>query len=216
MTAGDGRTVHVVLVTYGEPPTPAFAGHLAYSWRILLGLTRTIADIPRPLLPLIALARARTRNRTWTAEGYGSPLEALTARQAARVRAALSEARADVHWEVHVAYEFREPLLANAIAGLPAGDEVVVVPMYAAESAFTHALSRATVEAFVRANPRPAPIRVLPALDAEVLGEASARHVLALTEDDGRWRGPGTAVVLAAHGTLLEPKRRVDNGLAAT
>ena len=63
MTAGDGRTVHVVLVTYGEPPTPAFAGHLAYSWRILLGLTRTIADIPRPLLPLIALARARTRNR---------------------------------------------------------------------------------------------------------------------------------------------------------
>lgn len=216
MTAGGGRAVHVVLVTYGEPPTPAFAGHLAYSWRILLGLTRTIADIPRPLLPVMALARARTRNRTWTAEGYGSPLEELTRRQAARLRVALAAARADVRWEVHVAYEFREPLLANVMAGLPAGDEAVVVPMYAAESSFTHALSRATVETFRRANPGRAPLRVLAPLDAEVLGEASARHVLALTQDDARWRGRDTAVVLAAHGTLLEPKRRVDNGLAAT
>jgi ferrochelatase len=210
-------TAHVVLVTYGEPPTPAFGAHLAYSWRILLGLTRTIADIPRPLLPVIALARARARNRSWKAEGYGSPLEDLTRLQAGRLEAVLSGGGKDgVRWNVHVAYEFREPLLARLLDRLPPDEEVTVVPMYAAESAFTHALSRGVVEAVLSRRRRPAPVRVLPALDPEVLGDACARHVLELTADDERWRGPGTAVVLAAHGTLLEPKRRVDNGLAAT
>ena len=64
---------HVIVVTYGEPPSPAFVKQLAYSWRILLGLTRTIAPIPKPLLPLIALWRARPGNRTWTTERYRSP-----------------------------------------------------------------------------------------------------------------------------------------------
>ena len=57
---------HIILITYGEPPTPAFTDQLRYSWRILLGLTRLVAPIPRPLLPLIALSRARTRNRLWS------------------------------------------------------------------------------------------------------------------------------------------------------
>ena len=52
-------TRHVVLVTYGEPTTASFSEQLVYSWRILVGLTRTVAPIPRPLLPVIALlARA--------------------------------------------------------------------------------------------------------------------------------------------------------------
>ena len=72
MTAGPGK--HVVLVTYGEPPTPAFVEQLVYSWRILIGLTRTVAPIPRPLVPMIALARARGRSRAWKASGYASPL----------------------------------------------------------------------------------------------------------------------------------------------
>ena len=55
-------TRHVVLVTYGEPTTASFSEQLVYSWRILLGLTRTVAPIPRPLLPVIALSRARGRN----------------------------------------------------------------------------------------------------------------------------------------------------------
>ena len=37
---------HVVLITYGEPPTASFAAQLRYSWRILLGLTRSVAPIP--------------------------------------------------------------------------------------------------------------------------------------------------------------------------
>jgi protoheme ferro-lyase len=80
---------HVVLVTYGEPPTPAFLDQLVYSWRILLGLTRTVAPIPLPVLPLIALSRGRGRQRLWTDEGYASPLEPITERQAVGLRRAL-------------------------------------------------------------------------------------------------------------------------------
>ena len=52
---------HAILVTYGEPRSPAFIEQLVYSWRILLGLTRSVADIPAPLVPIIALSRARAR-----------------------------------------------------------------------------------------------------------------------------------------------------------
>ena len=79
-------TRHVVLVTYGEPPTPAFVDQLVYSWRILLGLTRTVAPIPAPLVPLIAWSRGRGRHRLWTDQRYSSPLEPITARQAERLR----------------------------------------------------------------------------------------------------------------------------------
>ncbi|MBP1636452.1 MAG: putative ferrochelatase [Acidobacteria bacterium] len=213
---GDERVRHVVLVTYGEPPTPAFAAHLAYSWRILLGLTRTIADIPRPLLPVIALARARTRNRTWRAEGYGSPLEALTCRQAELLQRALASAEGAARWRTHVAYEFRDPLLPAVLDAIPDGEDVTVVPMYATDSAFTHALSRDTAAAHVAARPRPGRVAVLTHLDADVLGEVCARYVLELVSRDPRWRGARTALVLAAHGTLLQPARPVETGLAAT
>ena len=83
------HTRHVVLVTYGEPTEPGFVGQLVYSWRILVGLTRTVAPIPLPLLPLIAVARARNRTRLWTRHKYGSPLEAHTEGQAAALTAAL-------------------------------------------------------------------------------------------------------------------------------
>jgi hypothetical protein len=91
---------HVVVVTYGEPPTPAFKDQLVYSWRILLGLTRTIAPIPKPVLPLIALSRARFRNRLWTTEQYRSPLEPLTARQSDELWVALTALDPSHDWRV--------------------------------------------------------------------------------------------------------------------
>ena len=33
---------HAILVTYGEPQSSSFIEQLVYSWRILLGLTRTV------------------------------------------------------------------------------------------------------------------------------------------------------------------------------
>jgi protoporphyrin/coproporphyrin ferrochelatase len=209
-------TQHVILVTYGEPPDPAFVDQLQYSWRILLGLTRTIADIPKPLLPLIAVSRGRLRSSTWRSERYSSPLEAITVRQARALETHLNQTESACQWRVHVAYEFRAPLIADALASLPLDEPVVIIPMYAADSAFTHALSRAAVDACAHSRPLASRARVLPAFDAETLGDVLASHVLESVASQPQWRGPNVALVLAAHGTLLAPSRPVETGLAAT
>ena len=209
-------TRHVVLVTYGEPPAAAFVDQLVYSWRILVGLTRTVAPIPWPLLPLIAGARAHRRRRTWTSYGYRSPLEAITANQAERLRGALASADDAGSWQVHVGWEFRRPLLGEVLDAIPAGEPVWVAPMYVADSAFTHALSRATAAAHAAATGRRGAVHVLGALDADVLAELSAAHVLAHTATGRGWQGPDVALVLAAHGTVLEPSKPIDTGLVAT
>jgi protoheme ferro-lyase len=207
---------HVVVVTYGEPPTPAFKDQLVYSWRILLGLTRTIAPIPKPVLPLIALSRARFRNRLWTAERYRSPLEPLTARQGDELWVALTALDPSHDWRVQVAYEFRAPLLRDVLAAMPDDEPAVVIPMYAAESDFTHALSRAVVTDVAHSRSFTGQIRVLPALDARRLGDIAAAHVLAAVQTRQGWYGNDVALVLAAHGTLVNPSRPIDTGLEAT
>ncbi|MBI4541799.1 MAG: ferrochelatase [Gemmatimonadetes bacterium] len=214
-------THHVILVTYGEPPTAAFGPQLVYSWRILLGLTRSVAPIPRWVLPIIALRRARLRQRVWAKERYLSPLESITRLQAEGLRAALATAAPERHWRVHVAYEFRGPPLGSVLDRLPPGDPVEIVPMYAADSAFTHELSRRAVEDWVtrfsgRNGPRRAPVRVLPPLDERMLAQLSALHVHRELgarghRPDARW-----ALVLAAHGTPLDPPRPVETGREAT
>lgn len=206
-------TRHVVLVTYGEPLTPAFVDQLVYSWRILLGLTRTVAPIPAPVVPLVAWSRGRGRHRLWTDEHYASPLEPITQRQSERLREALQTMAPEADWQVHVAYEFRRPLLDEVLRAIPADDAVWIAPMYAADSAFTHALSRTTVARL--GQPRAAAVQVLGPLDGDVLAALSAAHVLRLTAGDG-WTGPDVALVLAAHGTLVQPPRPIDTGLAAT
>jgi protoheme ferro-lyase len=211
MTSG---TRHAVLVTYGEPPLPAFVDQLVYSWRILLGLTRTVAPIPLPLVPVIAVARARGRTALWKARNYRSPLENITTRQAHVLSDALSVAGGG-GWRVHVAYEFRRPTLTHVLDGLSAGEPVVVVPMYAADSAFTHELSRGVVSALPANGASHRDIRVLGALDVDALADVSADHVLAHTAEAG-WRGGEVALVLAAHGTLLKPRAPIKTGLAAT
>ena len=208
-------TRHVVLVTYGEPTTASFSEQLVYSWRILVGLTRTVAPIPRPLLPLIALSRARSRNRMWTAAHYSSPLEPITVGQARQLEGRLRAATGDA-WKVHAAYEFRQPLLSEALASLPSDEPVWVVPMYAADSAFTHALSRATAQAHAASGNRRSEVRVLGPLHVDGLAEISAAHVLEHTAEDSGWKGEDVALVLAAHGTVLKPPRPIDTGLVAT
>jgi protoheme ferro-lyase len=207
------ETRHVVLVTYGEPPAAAFVEQLVYSWRILLGLTRTVAPIPAPLVPAIALARAWTRTRSWRAYGYTSPLEPITEHQRHQLVMALAGAHSDVAWDVHVAYEFRRPLIADVLRRLPGGDDAIVVPMYAADSAFTHALSREVARAMNAERARA--IHVSGAMPVDPLAELSATHVLAHTTDAG-WRGGDVALVLAAHGTVLDPPTPIDTGLTAT
>ena len=146
---------------------------------------------------------------------YSSPLEALTHRQADQVRKALAAADPSVDWQVHVAYEFRQPTLARALASLPANSTAIVAPMYAADSSFTHALAR-TVADQHRAASRKPDVRVLPAIDIQALADVSAAHVLKVAKEQGAPLGPKTALVLAAHGTLLKPSKPIDTGFKAT
>jgi len=206
---------HVVLLTYGEPPTPAFGAQLTYSWRILLGLTRLVAPIPRALLPIIALSRGRQRNQLWTAEHYGSPLEKITAEQARGVATALRAEDPATDWLVHIAYEFREPLLLDVLERLPANETVDLLPMYVADSAFTHEISRATLRDWKRGARRSTPVTVMPPLDEETFADISARHVTRHLDQRGIG-GTDWALVLAAHGTLLEPPRPMETGRAFT
>lgn len=203
---------HVVLVTYGEPTSPSFVDQLVYSWRILLGLTRTVADIPAPLLPLIALSRGRGRNALWRKYAYSSPLEPITLAQAAQLRNALAR-ESSAQWKIHVAYEFREPTLSSVIKRLPRKEPVIVVPMYAADSAFTHELTRASVKRLDRR--RPAPIIVLPPIDVDTLRKVSVDHIMHTIAED-KINTKVSALVLAAHGTLLEPQRPIETGRIAT
>ncbi|HEY6193538.1 MAG TPA: ferrochelatase [Candidatus Eisenbacteria bacterium] len=208
---------HVVLITYGEPPSAAFSAQLRYSWRILLGLTRLVAPIPGLLLPLIAVSRGRSRNQLWTAEHYTSPLEPITLEQARGIEAALRRDDPGTDWQVHVAYEFRDPLLVPLLDRLPRGEAVDVLPMYVADSAFTHEISRVTVRDWVaRAGAgRSGEVRVLPPLDEQRFVEVSADHV-ARQLDAKHLGGKDWALVLAAHGTLLEPPRPMETGRLAT
>jgi protoheme ferro-lyase len=202
---------HVVLLTYGEPPTPAFGAQLQYSWRILLGLTRLVAPIPALLLPLIAFSRGRQRNQLWTAERYGSPLERITNDQGRGLAAALKLDDPATDWQVHVAYEFRDPLLLDVLESLPPDESVDLLPMYVADSAFTHEISRVTLKDWRRGARRTEPVRVLPPLDEETFADLSARYVARHLDQQGIG-GSDWALVLAAHGTLLEPPRPMETG----
>ena len=209
-------TRHVILITYGEPPSPDFGAQLKYSWRILLGLTRTVAPIPKPVLPIIALSRARSRRRLWRQERYGSPLEAITHAQAGHLRSSLAALDPATDWRVHVAYEFRDPLLTDILDAIPGGEPADIVPMYVADSSFTHGISRMTLRDWERRRgARAAPVRVVAPIGEGDFAAISADFV-ARQLDARAIGGPDWALVLAAHGTLLEPRRGVDTGRGAT
>ena len=208
-------TRHVVLVTYGEPPDANFYDQLVYSWRILWGLTLSVAPIPKPVLPMIALKRAWSRNRLWTEEKYQSPLEPITKNQVEDVGEALRRLAPGEDWRVHESYEFRDPLLLDLLKKLPGNEPVTIVPMYVANSAFTHEISMRTAEQVNAATNRATPIRVLPALDPDTFAAICAEHVAAECARLGAG-GPDWALVLAAHGTLLNPPRPMATGREAT
>jgi ferrochelatase len=199
---------HVVLVAHGEPTTPNFVDHLVYSWRLMQGVARSTADHPAVLLPWLAYSRARERTSLWRKYGYRSPLEPITLAQAAQLRHALALVSQET-WKIHVAYEFREPFLLDAIKRRSRRETVIVVPMYAADSGFNHELSRQSA-GFLDKR-RPAPIIVLRPLDVERLAEISADHVMqsiAMRAEPA----PQTALVLAARGSLLKPSKEIETG----
>jgi len=95
-----------------------------------------------------------------------------------------------------------------------------VVPLYVATSAFTHELTEDAVARWADARHRAATptasMRVLPPLDERAFAELSARYIR--QEISRRGLGPMNewALVLAAHGTLLDPPRPMETGREAT
>jgi protoheme ferro-lyase len=116
--------------------------------------------------------------------------------------------------KIHVAYEFRDPMLPGVVRRLPRNEPVLVVPMYAADSAFTHALTRQSIENLDVG--RPAPIIVLPPIDVDTLIKISVDHVMHTIAEDKATRPSTAALVLAAHGTLLNPDKPIETGRIAT
>jgi protoheme ferro-lyase len=214
--------VGVILATYGEPQVNSFAQQWMYSYRILKGLTRKIAKIPAPLLPIIATARARGRVKLWRDNAFASPLEKLHRETVSAVRHELSRRGHEGAVVVIPAYEFRRPSLTDAIAQLDqAGcEQAIVVPMYIAEGDFTHGMTQFAIDAAFAALPKwRGNVRI-----ASLTGSAAGVRALGTTLAEWffeslRVRGHKTlgedwAVLLAAHGTVVNPPQGVDNGLA--
>lgn len=212
----------VILATYGEPQINSFAQQWMYSYRILKGLTRKIAKIPAPLLPVIATARARGRVKLWRENTFVSPLEKLHHDTVVAVREELARRGHDDGGTIVIpAHEFRRPSLAEALRRLDqAGCErAIVVPMYIAEGDFTHGMTRWAIDAATTAFPKWRGKVTLASMTAIAQGSAALGSALASWFFDalkarGVTVGPEWAVMLAAHGTVVNPPSGVDNGLA--
>jgi hypothetical protein len=203
-------TRHVVLVTYGEPPTPSFVDQLVYSWRILLGLTRKVDAIPRPLLPMIALARARGRRALWRAHDYRRRSSRSPTARRGSCGGCWAGDGPGATWRLQVAYEYRAPLLAMCCGRFPRTSTCGWC-----RSMPPTRRSRTSCRAKA-ASARTGPVSVLGALSADRLAEISAAHVLEHAAREPGWLGHDVALVLAAHGTVLTPPKPIETGLVAT
>jgi protoheme ferro-lyase len=212
----------VILSTYGEPTRNSFPDQWMYSYRILQGLTRKIAKIPKPVLPLIATARARGRVKLWSEHQFLSPLEALHEQTVDALAAELDRRGHSKHLVVTSAYEFRRPGLAEALRALrhQGCSHACVVPMYIADGDFTDGMTRIGVELALRRSKNWADHHVsycsLSGSDAAAdhLARTLADHCLTSMSERGlRTPAKDWAIMLAAHGTVVTPPPGVDNGL---
>jgi protoheme ferro-lyase len=213
--------IGVILTTYGEPRRNSFAEHWVYSYRILRRLTQRVANIPAPVLPIIATSRARGRTSLWRKQRFVSQLEPLHEQTVRRVGAALRERIPDLQISVIPAYEFRKPDLTDALRDLERRgcERAVIVPMYVDDGDFTHGMTRLALEDASRR---------VPGWDGSCLefcgitddgwGGRCAEALASFCLEKARERGIETpasdwAILLAAHGTVVSPLPGVDTGL---
>lgn len=213
----------VLLLTYGEPERARFTDQYRYSLSILRRLTRKIAPIPKPLLPLIAARRGWVRVRNWRREEYTSPLDRITYAQCAALSAVLHQVDTSRLYEVCVVFEFKPPLLKDVLTERLAREpsRLLLVPLYLAESDFTHGISRLDLDEFAarRGHPvHPVPEYVTGFSEDDQLVELCARFVREQVECAGWCREDcvGAGLLLGAHGTLVNGPPGVETGLVAT
>ena len=138
------KRVAVLCLTYGEPAEHAWRVQYEYSHSILNRLTRRVAPIPKFVTPLLAARRGLIRKKTFSEKNYHSPLEPFSDAQAKGIRQHLEEKRPGVEFDVRVVCEFRAPFIWTILDDLKKNppDEIVLMPMYVAESDFTSGVSR--------------------------------------------------------------------------
>lgn len=223
----------IILTTYGEPQRNSFAEQWMYSYRILKGLTRKIAPIPSPLLPIIATARAHGRVKLWGEHKFASQLEPLHLETVRALQAEMANRSGREGQEsadtpiVTYAYEFRRPMLAEALEDLTTRgcERAVVVPMYIADGDFTHGMTRFAVNDAISglgpSSPWREPGRISmcslteAAVDEQQLARTISEYCLSKIQAAGvATPAPEWAIMLAAHGTVVTSPPEVDNGLA--
>jgi ferrochelatase len=211
--------IGVICATYGEPERNSFAEQWIYSYRILKSLTRKIAKIPRPILPIIATARARGRVRLWHEHHFTSPLEHLHEETVACLDGELRR-RGISNITVAAAYEFRRPDMAAIMRKLRAQgcDRLVIVPMYIADGDFTNGMTRWAVNDALSRGAWPADNLTYCTLANDEattsrLAATLAEHCLSSMNTRGITAAKDWALMLAAHGTVITAPPGVDNGL---
>ncbi|MBN2325855.1 MAG: ferrochelatase [Candidatus Omnitrophica bacterium] len=203
--------IDVVLITYGEPETNSFLEQWSYSNRILFKLTRLVAPIPKAAVPLIGAWRGYGRRKTWREEGYASPLESITRRQAEFVQDALNARNDGNVWRVHVAFEFRHPSLTEVLKQIQnqSCDQLILAPMYLPISDFTTGISQRDYRQFQEKNNHPLPEARTVAFRAchreisHVMADYVRRELekLGVTVEQRREYG----LLLGCHGTVMTP-----------
>ncbi|MGH7145926.1 MAG: ferrochelatase [Planctomycetota bacterium] len=216
----------VILETYGEPAEAEFWPQFTYSYDILRKLTRRLAPIPAWLLPWISYKRAKGRKAEWRAHQYSSPLEIIHRDFCAQLCARLAEGSPH-RWTVQPGYLFRRPgletAILNALQRKP--DRVFVVPMYSAESDFTHGLTRFALDTLAGGNREVrervelvsfsrtvADERALASLMRDQIESELRRHDAG---DAAKWKREKWGLALAAHGTVID-KPHLHSGLRET
>lgn len=218
------KRVEIFCLTYGEPSEHRFVDQFAYSLSILNRLTRRVAPIPRFITPLLAARRGLIRVHTFRERGYNSPLEKISQAQAEKVQQFLSQMRPSIDFHARMVMEFRPPYIWKHLAELAADppDELILLPLYMAESDFTAGISRTDLTRYHREhgarNPLPSPAYVsgfgFDERLGSVLAEFIANNCRANGWDDARCAQ--SALILGAHGTLQFPPAGINSGARET
>lgn len=218
------RRVKVFGLTYGEPAENDFSPQFTYSHLILNRLTRRVAPIPKFVTPFLAARRARIRCRNFRARNWHSPLDAISEEQMRILGRMLTEMRPDTDFDVELVREFRPPLLPDILERLAAipPDDILVLPLYVAESDFTTGISRTDFANWYHqrrtAHRLPGPKYVVGFGFAERFADAMADFIWSYCRANG-WseeKCRSTVLILGAHGTVVTLPAGMNSGAQET
>ncbi|MCC5875765.1 MAG: ferrochelatase [Candidatus Sumerlaeia bacterium] len=225
MSKTPAKRVEVLCMTYGEPAENDWKPQFEYSLSILNRLTRRVAPIPRFVTPLLAARRGLIRKNMFNEMGYHSPLDKISEDQAKKVGEFLRAKRPDIDFHSRMVMEFRPPYVWEHLDEIRRGpklDELVILPLYLAESDFTTGISRTDLTNYHQKHrgahglPRPAYVDGF-GFDPR-LGKIVADFVWNHVQKAG-WseeRCANAVLILGAHGTLQYPPEGINSGAKET